>query len=138
MSEQLFRKKSIDRISSPEKLDEYLKVSTPHLWLVTLAVLVLLVGVLVWASVDTLETKINTVASIQDQTVEIVLTGSDAEKVKAGMTVRIGTSEAIIEQVKYDEFDRAIAIGSTDIEDGNYKAEIVVESIHPIRFLFRE
>ena len=29
MNEQLFRKKSIDRVSSPEQLDAYLRVANP-------------------------------------------------------------------------------------------------------------
>ena len=70
MSEQLFRKKSIERISTPEKLDDYLKISTPSLWLVMFAVISLLVGILIWSSVAKLETKINAVASITDKTGE--------------------------------------------------------------------
>ena len=30
----LFRKKSLERISSPEQLNEYVRVSTPSVWLV--------------------------------------------------------------------------------------------------------
>lgn len=137
MSEQLFRKKSLDKISSPDKLDDYLKVSSPSLWLIMLAVVILLVGTLVWASVEQLETKINAVASIQSNNVEIVLTGSDADKVDIGMRVYIGKVETTIDNVKFDDLGRTIAICSADLSDGNYKAEIVIESIHPISFLFR-
>ena len=52
MSETIFREKSLDRISSPEQLDDYLKVSTPSLWIVLAAVIALLVGIVVWANVD--------------------------------------------------------------------------------------
>ena len=47
----LFREKSLQRVSSPEKLDDYIKVVTPGVWLVLTAVIILLAGVLVWASV---------------------------------------------------------------------------------------
>ena len=137
MSEQLFRKKSLDKISSPDKLDDYLKVSSPSLWLVMLAVVFLLVGTLVWASVEELETKINAVASIENKNVEIVLTGSDADKVDTGMKVYIGKVVTTIDQVKYDDLGRTILMCSADLSDGNYKTEIVIESIHPIKFLFR-
>ena len=99
MSEQLFRKKSIDKISSPEKLDDYLKISTPSLWLVMFAVIALLVGILVWSSVAKLETKINAVASITNKTGEIILTGSDADKVKSEMKVYVGNIESNVEYV---------------------------------------
>ena len=44
----IFRQKSIDRISSPEELHDYIKVSSPSAWVVLTAIIVLLVGVLVW------------------------------------------------------------------------------------------
>ena len=88
-------------------------------------------------NVEQLETKINAVASIQSNNVEIVLTGSDADKVDVGMKVYIGKVETTIDNVKYDDLGRTIAICSADLSDGNYKAEIVTESIHPISFLFR-
>lgn len=136
-TEQIFRKKSIERISSPEKLDDFLKVSTPSLWLVMGAVVSLLIGFLVWASVEELETKINTVANIEKSKVQITLTGNDAEKIKEGMKVLIGTQETTIDYIQYDDLGRAIAICSLNIPDGNYKAEVIVERIHPISFLFR-
>ena len=137
MSEQLFRKKSIDKISSPEKLDDYLKISTPSLWLVMFAVISLLVGILVWSSVAKLETKINAVASINNKTGEIILTGSDADKVKSEMKVYVGNIESNVEYVQYDDLGRAIAFCDVDLPDGNYKVEIITETIHPISFLFR-
>ena len=43
MNEQLFRKKSVERVSSPEQLNDYIRVANPSLWLVLGAVIVLLV-----------------------------------------------------------------------------------------------
>lgn len=137
MSEKIFREKSLDRISSPEQLDDYLKVSTPNLWIVLAAVVAMLVGVLVWANVDYLETTINAAGTVEDGIVEIVLTGNDAEAIKEGMTVRISNLETAVEFVQYDDLGRAIAIAFADIPEGNYKAVIVTERIHPISFLFK-
>ncbi len=44
----IFREKSIDRISSPEQLNDYIKVTTPSVWLVLIAILLLLAGAMVW------------------------------------------------------------------------------------------
>ena len=137
MSEKIFREKSLDRISSPEQLDDYLKVSTPNLWIVLAAVVAMLVGILVWANVDYLETTINAAGTVEDGIVEIVLTGNDAEAIKEGMTVRISNLETNVEFVPYDDLGRAIAIAFADIPEGNYKAVIVTERIHPISFLFK-
>ncbi|MBO7676835.1 MAG: hypothetical protein J6S49_04920, partial [Erysipelotrichaceae bacterium] len=124
-------------ISSPEQLDDYLKVSTPNLWIVLAAVIALLVGVLVWANVDYLETTINAAGSVDDGVVEIVLTGNDAETIKEGMKIRISNLETDVEFVQYDDLGRAIAIAFAEIPDGNYKVVIVTERIHPISFLFK-
>ncbi|MBR2788672.1 MAG: hypothetical protein IKD94_05865 [Erysipelotrichaceae bacterium] len=137
MSEKIFREKSLDRISSPEQLDDYLKVSTPSLWVVLAAVVAMLVGILVWANVDYLETTINAAGTVKDGVVEIVLTGNDAETIKEGMTIRMSNLETNVEFVQYDDLGRAIAIAYADIPEGNYKVVIVTERIHPISFLFK-
>lgn len=137
MDEQIFRKKSLDRISSPEQLDDYLKVSTPNLWLVLCAVIVLLFGILTWASVDYLETSISAVGTIENKEAEIVLTGNDAERIQSGMQVRVGTYDTVIDFIQYDELGRAIAICAADVPNGSYKVDIILERIHPISFLFK-
>ena len=44
----IFRKKSIDKVSSPEKLDDYIRVTTPSVWITLAAIVILLVGIIVW------------------------------------------------------------------------------------------
>ena len=51
----VFRKKSLDQINSPEQLDDYIRVTTPSVWIVLLALVVLLVGVLAWSILGTME-----------------------------------------------------------------------------------
>lgn len=48
MNEAIFRKKSLEHISSPDKLDRYLKVSRPSVWLVILALLLVLLAAGAW------------------------------------------------------------------------------------------
>ena len=45
---QVYREESIDRISSPEKLNDYIKVSSPSVWLVMAAIIILLSGMIAW------------------------------------------------------------------------------------------
>ena len=46
--ESIFRQKSIDRISSPEQLHDYIKVSSPGAWLILVAIIIFLIGALIW------------------------------------------------------------------------------------------
>lgn len=58
MKPALFRKESIQRISSPEQLDDYIHVSNPSIWIVVTALFVLIAASLVWMVTSTLETKV--------------------------------------------------------------------------------
>lgn len=51
----IFRQKSIDRVSSPEQLNDYIRVTTPGVWLVLLALVILLLGMLAWSILGTVE-----------------------------------------------------------------------------------
>ena len=45
----IFREKSLERVTSPEQLNDYIKVTTPSVWLILFATLILIVGTLFWA-----------------------------------------------------------------------------------------
>ena len=44
----LFRSKSIEKIESPEAMNDYLQVTSPGIWLVLAAVVVFLLGACIW------------------------------------------------------------------------------------------
>ena len=50
MNNNIFRQKSIDRVSSPEKLDDYIRVTTPSVWITLAAIVILLVGLIIWGT----------------------------------------------------------------------------------------
>ena len=45
---KLFREKNLERLESPEKLNDYLRVTSPGVWMILSAVILLLVGVCIW------------------------------------------------------------------------------------------
>lgn len=51
----IFRKKSMERVSSPEALNDYIRVTTPSVWIVLIALVILLVGMLAWSIFGTVE-----------------------------------------------------------------------------------
>ena len=69
MNESIFRQKSLDRISLPEEIDNYMKVTRPSLWL-TLGVIVLLLAALILWSV-TARIEATTVSDGQTVTEQI-------------------------------------------------------------------
>ncbi len=65
VSEKVYREKSIKKIDSPEKLDDYLKVTTPKVWIVLLAIIVLIVGFVVWAIFGVINTSTEIIHPIE-------------------------------------------------------------------------
>ncbi len=53
----VFREKSLDRISNPDKLNDYIRVTTPGVWVFLAAILILLLGMLAWSILGTVEVK---------------------------------------------------------------------------------
>lgn len=46
---KLFREKNLERLESPEQLNDYLRVTSPGVWMILSAVILLLIGVFIWA-----------------------------------------------------------------------------------------
>ena len=53
----IFREKSIDRVTGPESLNDYIRVTSPSVWVALLALVVLLAGLLTWSIFGRIEVK---------------------------------------------------------------------------------
>ena len=51
----LFRQKSLDRVNSPEQLNDYIRVTTPSVWLALIAMILFLSGFLALGALGTVE-----------------------------------------------------------------------------------
>jgi hypothetical protein len=131
----LFRKESLDRISSPEQLNDYLKVTDAPAWIVLLSVIVLVAGLVIWSALGTVETSLTAEATVQDG-VAVVMVNADKATLEAGMEIRIGTSSAFLDAAVTDIYGRCRASARMDIPDGTYPAEIVTGSHTPMSLLF--
>ena len=155
MNEQLFRKKSVDRVSSPEQLNEYIKVSNPGIWMILAAIVILLVGAIVWGVLGTLDTTLSTVAVAENGELTVYVKEADIDSIEEGMTVRIGNKEGTITEISTTPTtvdgtfsDYALHVGnlvngewvfairvSGEFTDGVHNADIVVESVSPMSFI---
>ncbi len=59
MKETLFRKAALDRLSSPEELDQLMRVTNPRAWLALMALGFLLVAGVLWSVFGVIPTKIS-------------------------------------------------------------------------------
>ncbi len=58
MSKNIFREVSLERLSSPEQLDELINVTSPKAWLALLAIACLLISAIAWGFLGSIPTKI--------------------------------------------------------------------------------
>lgn len=156
MNTNLFRKSSIDRVNSPEQLNDYIRVANPSVWILLVAIVFLLVGVVIWGVFGTVETKVNTTLIAQNGTVSAYVSSDNLSSLKEGMTVRVDDKEGVIKSISKipvevnDNFssyflyisglqtgDFVYEVGASvpELEDGVYSASIVVDSINPIYFV---
>lgn len=139
MEEQsLFRKESMERITSPEQLNDYLRVTSPTVWVVLAAIVLLLVGVLIWASFANIDSFVTGTARVEAG--QMVITFDDAAlsgNVQAGMEATVGETTATIQSVGHGEDGNLFAVAETALSDGSYDARVVFRQTQVIRLLFR-
>ncbi|MBR7045651.1 MAG: hypothetical protein IKI23_08335 [Lachnospiraceae bacterium] len=132
-TQTVFRKKTLDRISSPEQLTDYLRVTNPGIWVILAAVILLLTGVFAWSMVGTLETKAEVRVLVSDHRAQVIAVGP--ETFAEGMPLRVGGQDCIIACTGADEYGRLTGTAEVTLPDGTYEGSVVVEAVHPISFL---
>lgn len=155
MDKQLFRKASIDRVSSPEQLNDYVRVSNPGVWMILAAIIALLIGVCVWGIFGHLDTKIATAGTCENGVFTCYVSEEETAKIKSGMTVNVDGNALSVSGVSakpvfvsadmdgyllylggFSEGDWLYEVtANASLSDGTYKAEIVTESVSPMSFI---
>ena len=137
MADEIFRQKSLKRISSPEELDGYIKVSRPSIWLVLVTIIILTAGFCLWGVFGRLENVVVANGTVQNGELSAVVSAGETCELESGMEVRVnGQCIGNISVVEVDsDGNFTVKIGSTGLADGNYKIEIVEESINPFYFI---
>ncbi len=58
-AKEVFRRSTMNRVSSADELDHYIKVTNPSAWVVVVAALLLVTGIIVWAVVAIVPVTVN-------------------------------------------------------------------------------
>lgn len=158
MNQKLFRKVSLERVSSPEQLNQYIRVSNPSVWLLLSAIIVLLAAACFWGVTGRLETTFSLKALVKDNEAVCFLTEEQYVQMEDGMIIRLGSASGIVtalpakpssfeilcESVEKYQLDAAgVTEGSwrypvkvlIELPDGVYDAQIVTDSVSPLSFL---
>ncbi|MDO5456273.1 MAG: hypothetical protein Q4F25_05080 [Eubacteriales bacterium] len=138
MDKPLFREESMKRISSPEDLNDYLRVTGPAVWLVLTAIILLLAGMLLWSSVASIDSIAAGTGRVENGTMYIEFEdGQIAENVTSGMTVLAGSTESRISSIGTDYKGDPFALAPTTLADGTYSVKVIFRQTQVLRMLFR-
>ena len=137
MSDEIFRKKSLDKVKSPENLDDYIHVSNPGIWLLLISIIVLLAGACVWGIFGHIESTAPTTVHVEEGSVTCFVEEKDISSVHKGMSVRFDEYEAVITEIgKKEETGYVCTLQlNSMISDGFYEGKIITERVKPLSFV---
>ena len=121
------------KISSPEKLNDYLKATSIFTWILLGIVIFCLLGIFIWSFSAKITYKIEGEARINGGILSIEIDEKRLNELSVGQVVYVGSCEGVIKSIGED--NKPI-ISGIDLEDGEYSYTIILKTIHPIEYLF--
>ena len=156
MSSTIFREKSLKKIASPEQMNDYIRVSSPSVWMVLTAVIVLLAGVCVWGMFGHLDTAVQTGGVCADGRLTVLAGEEDHDKIKENAVISVDGVEYAVAEITNapirvdDQIDPYVVhlAGFTEgdwvyrlyadvpgLADGVYAASVITERVRPLDFV---
>jgi hypothetical protein len=129
----IFNKKAAEKLRSPDDLDKYVRVTNPSIWVVLLACVALLAGLLAWGIFGTASTNVGATATYVDGKVMCFLTTEDVAKVHQGDSALIDGKYMTVDEVGVTPLSRAEVSG---IVQSDYLESVIVTNdwTYPVTF----
>ena len=114
-----------------------MRVTNPSVWVVLAAIILLLVGMLIWSASAQIDSFASGTAQVQNGEMRLVFDDAQkAAKVQAGMTVTVGETSSVISSVGTAEDGSLFALASTALANGSYPARVVFRQTQVLSLLF--
>lgn len=156
MEGKIFREKSFSKVSSPEQLNDYIRVAEPGVFLILAAVIVFLAGACIWGIFGRLDAVVHTAGECKDGIVTCYVKETDISAVQVGMPITVDGEQGTVTEIeetpiKAEEGADAWLLhlggisegewvypikGSVSASDGIYETQITVESVSPMSFVW--
>lgn len=127
MSRPIFRQQALDKLNSPDDLNELLTVTSPRSWFLLGALGLVLVSALVWSLVATIQTTVpgRGVLVIRDERGDVLqavlfVSIADSKRIQPQMTAKIAPST-----VRPEEFGMLLATVSSVAQTPSTQAEML-------------
>ena len=155
---KLFREKSLEAVESPESLNDYLKVTSPGIWMVMAAVILILIGGIIWSIFGRIDTTVKIAVSATAEGTVCYVPFDEMEGVMQAGSVSVDGKEWSIQMdgqatmvTVTEEMNPFLRMAGelqggdvavqTALEDGLaegiYSGSVVTESLHPIKLLIQ-
>ncbi|MCR5268844.1 MAG: hypothetical protein K6E16_10045 [Lachnospiraceae bacterium] len=159
----LFREKSMEKIESPEQLNTYIKVSNAGVWMMMAAIIVFLIGALVWGIVGRIDVYGDAVAKVNNGHVEIYMPYAELDNAQVPEVLRYEIGDAPFamdlsnrniepQEITEEEISNIDSLtaykgnirvgdwifvfkGNADYPDGVYDCKVVTKEYTPISFI---
>ena len=89
----------MDKITSPEGLSDYIRVSNPSVWIILAAIIALLVGVCVWGIFGKLDTTLQTGGTCENGQLVFYVSENDIDKINENAIVSVGGKEFALTEI---------------------------------------
>lgn len=127
MSTGFFRKSALEKLSTPEKLDQLIKVTDRKAWIALLTISLAIITAIVWSIFGKVKTKLDVIGVIQGGEVHEVVATSQGQlvelNVKIGSYVKRGDVIAVLQQ---PELNQQIEDAKAVLNDRNFEMERLV------------
>ncbi len=157
-NETVFREKSIERISSPDQLNDYVRLSNPGVWFVLGAIMIILLGACIFGIFGHIDSSVPAVGISSDGKMVCLVKKEYGDRFTKDMKVKIDDAEYDVSLrdpkpvTVWDTTDSyALFIGDMqpgewvyeiDVDgsfsDGSYEARLITEKISPLSFIFNK
>ena len=155
---KLFREKSLEAVESPESLNDYLRVTSPAVWLILAAVICLLVGAILWGVFGHIRTTAAVAVQVKEGKAVCYVPYNQADGVMAQGKVTLegreypldtnaeyelvvlegSTSLRLLKAGNLNVGDPVVLVPvDTDLADGVYAGTAVTEDLQPISLLLQ-
>lgn len=124
MSAPFFRKSALEKLSTPEKLDQLIKVTGTKAWIALITIIVAIFTALIWSFMGTVKTKLNVVGVVLGGDVHEVVATAQGQlvelKVAIGNNVKKGD---IIATIRQPELFQQIEDAKAVLSDRKFEME---------------
>lgn len=156
MGNPVFRQKSIEKISSPEQMNDYIRVSNPSVWIILAAVIVLLAGVFVWGLFGRLDSAFQTGVVCKDGSLTVYVSEENFAKISEKAVISVDGAELALSDipsspVRLDDnadpyllhltgasagdWVYVLKVDAAGMKDGIISVSVITERVRPLDFV---